>query len=108
MQYIISEIPVFEIVAGFSARMIHTDHVTIAFVDVTEGAILPEHSHFHEQVTTVLEGEFEIVVEGVPHRLLSGMSIVIPSHAKHSGRAITAFRAMDVFQPVREDYKIKG
>lgn len=31
---------------------------------------------------------------------------VVPSNATHSGRALSACRFVDVFQPVREDYRV--
>ncbi len=94
-----------EIVPGYSAKFIHTDHMTFSFFDVKAGAALPEHSHPHEQVAQVLEGEFELTVEGKPFRLLPGTVFVIPSNIKHSGLAITDCKLLDVFNPVREDYR---
>lgn len=105
MHYALADIPPFEITRGFTARMIHTETMTIAFVDVAAGAALPEHAHPQEQVTNLLEGEFELVVGGQPMRLTAGHSVVIPSNVPHSGRAFTACRLLDVFQPVREDFR---
>ncbi|MBI3792085.1 MAG: cupin domain-containing protein [Gemmatimonadetes bacterium] len=93
------------LVEGFRGRFVHSERMTIGFVDVDAGARLPEHAHPHEQVTTVLAGEFELTVEGVPHRLTTGQSFVIPSNVRHSGRGIVACKMLDVFQPVRDDYR---
>jgi len=95
----------FEITRGFTARMIHTDNMTVAFVEVEAGAELPEHAHVHEQVTNLLEGEFEFVLGGETLHLKPGQSVVIPSNVPHSGRALTFCRILDVFQPVREDFR---
>lgn len=105
MLYDIQALPPFEITKGFVAKMIHTDRVTLAYVDVEAGAELPEHSHPQEQVTTLLEGRFEFVLDGQTTLLEPGVAVVIPSNAKHSGRAITVCRILDVFQPVREDFR---
>jgi quercetin dioxygenase-like cupin family protein len=105
MLYNIETLPSFEITKGFVAKMIHTDRVTIAYVDVEAGAELPEHSHPHEQVTTILEGQFEFVLDGQTMLLEPGVAVVIPSNVKHAGRAITACRILDVFQPLREDFR---
>ncbi len=72
---------------------------------VDEGATFPEHQHPHEQIVTVLEGELELVVQGVAHRLTPGQVFVIPPGAPHSGRGVTACRVHDAFAPVRDDYK---
>lgn len=105
MKHTISAIASFEISRGFNARFVHTDSMTLAFVDVDEGAELPEHSHIHEQVTTLLEGRFDLMVSGQMHRLEAGDVCVIPSNVPHSGKAHTGCRIMDVFHPVREDFK---
>ena len=105
MKYQLSDIPPFEISRGFMARFIHTESMTLAFVDIEEGADLAQHAHVHEQVVNLLEGQFELVVDGTPIRLQPGESYAIPSNVPHSGRAITACRILDVFSPVREDFR---
>ena len=94
-----------EIVPGYRARFVHSDHITLAYWDVDPGAELPEHSHPHEQIANVLEGQFELVVGGESRVLEPGMVAVIPSHTPHGGKALTACRLLDVFYPVREDYR---
>ena len=69
------------------------------------GAILPEHSHIHEQVVHLYEGEFEMTVEGVTRRMSGGSVFAIPASARHHGRAITDCRVMDAFYPLRDDYR---
>ena len=69
------------------------------------GIDLPEHSHPHDQITNIIEGEFELTVDGVPEILSAGHYRVIPPDVVHSGRSITVCRIIDVFSPVREDYR---
>lgn len=94
-----------EIVPGYRARFIHTKGMTLAYWDVDAGAALPEHSHPHEQIANVLEGEFELTVGGETQVLVPGQVAVIPSDVPHGGRAITNCRLLDAFQPAREDYR---
>jgi quercetin dioxygenase-like cupin family protein len=94
-----------EIVTGYSARFIHTPNMTFSYLDVKAGSALAEHAHPHEQVAHVLEGEFELTVEGEPMRFGPGTVIVIPSNVRHSGLAVTDCKLLDVFTPVREDYR---
>jgi len=93
-----------EIAPGFRARFIHSANMTFALWDVDDGALLPEHSHPHEQITQITQGQFEITVNGKTQVMGVGSLIVIPSHAIHSGKALTACKILDVFYPVREDY----
>jgi len=94
-----------EIVPGYRARFLHSANMTLAYWDVDPGAALPEHSHPHEQIANVLEGQFELTVAGESQILEPGQVAVIPSDVPHSGRAITACKLLDAFHPCRDDYK---
>ncbi len=94
-----------EIFPGLRARIVHSERTSQSWVSIDAGATFPEHNHPHEQTVNVLEGELELVVDGNVHRLTPGQVFVIPPHVSHSGRAITACRVLDVFAPVREDYR---
>jgi len=101
----LSDIPQREIVPGYRARFIHSANMTLAYWDVDAGASLPEHSHPHEQIANVLEGQFELTVAGESRTLEPGQIAIIPSAVPHSGKAITDCRLLDVFHPCRDDYK---
>lgn len=100
----LSALPYKEVIKGFRARFIHTDKLTLGYWDVEEGAELPSHSHLHEQTTQVLEGKFELTIDGVVRIYEPGTVAVIPPHVLHSGRAVTKCKLFDIFCPVREDY----
>ena len=78
-----------EMAPGFRARMVHSDNMTIAFWQIDVGAALPAHSHPHEQVFTLLEGEFELTVGDEKRVNKPGAVVVIPSNVPHAGRALT-------------------
>ncbi len=101
----IKDIPQKELLPGFRGRFAHGENLTLAFWEIDKGSVLPEHSHFHEQTSQVIEGEFEMTVDGNTKILQPGMVVVIPPNAVHSGRALTDCKITDVFSPVREDYK---
>nr|WP_283401245.1 cupin domain-containing protein [Muriicola jejuensis] len=94
-----------EIMPGFKGRLIHGENMTLAFWEVDKGAEVPQHSHVHEQLLHVLEGRFEFTLGDVTQIFEAGELVVIPSHTPHYGKALTACRLMDVFSPVREEYK---
>jgi quercetin dioxygenase-like cupin family protein len=95
-----------EIVPGLYGRFVHGDSMTLSFVDIQPGAILPEHSHPHEQITYLLEGELEMVIGGEKMLLTPGMVHVIPGNVPHSAIARTFVKVLDAFSPVREDYRV--
>lgn len=107
MQYFkqLKEYETKEIFPGYLGRFEHTNNMTLAFWNVKAGSSVPEHSHIHEQIVTVREGRFELTVNGESKILDEGMIAVIPSNIKHSGIAITDCKLLDIFYPVREDYK---
>jgi len=106
--YNIHEIPSCNLIEGYDAQFIHTAKATYSHVKAKAGAVLPKHSHPQEQVSYILDGKFELTVNDIPYELEPGQVFVIPSNALHSGRAITDCFILDVFTPVREDYREKG
>ena len=103
----LNEISERQVVPGFKGKFIHSDNVTIVHWDITAGAKLLEHNHPHEQITNIIDGELELTIEGITKVLKSGELAVVPSNVKHSGIAITDCYVVDVFYPIREDYKVE-
>ena len=94
-----------EYFAGYSGKMIHTEKMTIAFWEVEAGAEVPLHSHLHEQVMHVIEGRFEFTLGEVTKEYGPGELVVIPPHKPHSVKAMSKCKLLDIFCPVREDYR---
>lgn len=101
----LSTIPSKEIMPGYHGRLVHTEKMSIAFWEVDKGSEVPEHSHPHEQVMHVIEGDFEFTLDGNRRTYHPGDIVVIAPYKTHSGKALTACKLMDVFCPVREEYK---
>lgn len=94
-----------EIFPGIKSAMEHSNQVTFGCVSLEEGVAAPLHSHPHEQWTFVLEGQMEFTLDGETQLLLPGMGAYIPSNIVHGAFAVTACKVIDVFTPVREDYR---
>ena len=49
-----------ELVPGHHGKFIHSEHTTHVYWEIEEGAVLPEHSHPHEQIVNMIEGTYEL------------------------------------------------
>jgi quercetin dioxygenase-like cupin family protein len=94
-----------EVAPGYLGRYVHSDQITQGRVDIAPGAVIPDHSHPHEQWTLLLSGSFELTVSGVTQVLQPGQMLYIAPHERHSARALTACVVLDVFHPPRDDYR---
>ena len=101
----LSEQPELKLAEGILARAITAQTVTVAHVHLDAGAVLPQHAHHNEQVVNVIEGHLELTVDGVPYNLKPGTVMVLHPNVPHSGRAIADCYVIDVFHPVREDFR---
>ena len=104
MQHI-NNIPIRELRPGFFGKFIHGDKGTVTVWEIKKGSILETHQHIHEQITYVLEGELQMVIDGIDCLFTSGTTHVIPSNTPHSAVAITDVKVIDFFSPARDDYR---
>ena len=98
-------VPVKEIAPGVRGRYVHSGQVTEGIVDLAQGALVPDHSHPHEQWTMVMSGALELTVAGTLHVLTPGTVLYIAPHERHSAIAKVPCQVFDVFHPVRADYR---
>jgi quercetin dioxygenase-like cupin family protein len=101
----IKDIPARQLVAGILGHYVHGSNMTLGYVEIEAGSDLPEHRHVHEQITYIIEGRLDMMIGGKECVLTAGMYYVIPSNVPHGAVAKTACKVIDVFNPVREDYK---
>jgi len=100
--YDLDAIDAVEFVAGLHMRPVVGDGVMVNFVSYEPGTVVPLHAHEEEQVTFVLEGEFEFEIDGETRTLRPGMAAHIPSHVPHAARTYdTSCTQVDVFVPPR-------
>ncbi|MEI9959075.1 MAG: cupin domain-containing protein [Ferruginibacter sp.] len=101
----IDDIQTREIVTGFTGKYYHADSLSIGWLDAKAGHTVPLHSHIHEQVSFVQEGKMIFVIEDKEFLLEAGMAITVAPNLKHGATAVTDCKLIDVFSPVREEYK---
>jgi quercetin dioxygenase-like cupin family protein len=72
---------------------------------IDPGAVVPEHSHPHEQTGFVLEGTLTFLVDGEEIAVSAGDSYALPGDEPHGAenRGDVPVRGVDVFSPPREN-----
>lgn len=94
-----------QLVPGIMAKLVHGDKCSLSIVDIAKGTTMNVHQHMHEQITYILEGQMEMEIGGEKMSMPAGTVHVIPPNTPHSAYAITDVKVIDIFSPVREEYK---
>jgi quercetin dioxygenase-like cupin family protein len=94
------------IAPGSEIRVAFGAKIMLSFVSIQPGAVIPLHSHPHEQGGVCLEGSFEFTIGDEMRIVKKGEGWMLPGGVAHSVRGLsTAASALDIFCPPREDYK---
>lgn len=99
------ELKVVDVLEGGRAQFISGERLTVAKWHLQAGTIIPWHSHKHEQVVNVIQGTLEMLVDEDVSVVNEGESCVVAANREHSAVARTEVLCIDVFAPVREDYR---
>jgi quercetin dioxygenase-like cupin family protein len=95
---------------GAERRVAHTENLMIVVVDFSDGPQSqpdPPHSHPHQQVCYVVEGEIVFIMDGEQARLGSGDVFLVPSGRPHTIQRLTEHvRLVDCFTLIREDFLV--
>jgi quercetin dioxygenase-like cupin family protein len=95
-----------ELVPGVSMRPLFGQGAMLNLLDFEADSAVPAHSHPHEQLGLVIDGALVLAIDGVEHRLRPGDGYQIPGGTEHAAwTEAEPCRVLDVFQPVREDYR---
>jgi quercetin dioxygenase-like cupin family protein len=96
----------------FQRRITHLENIMTVVCDFTNGpASEPDkpHSHPHEQITYVAEGELYFFIGDEKHHLTKGDLFSVPPGVPHCIQNISSFvRLIDSFSPIREDFLKKS
>jgi quercetin dioxygenase-like cupin family protein len=98
--------PSVEIFPGVHRRtIIWGERAMVVEVTLPKGLVVPPHSHVHEQCGYLVSGRLEFTIDGRAEVIEPGGGWFVPSNAVHSVVALEDAIAIDVFSPVREEYK---
>lgn len=101
----LDKIEYLDLLPGVRIRAPYGQNLMLSMVELEAGAVVPLHSHPHEQGGILLEGRMELTIGSETRLLEPGAIYIIPPGLPHKAVAVGGpARALDVFSPVREDY----
>ena len=92
-----------EMVPGLTFQPVLGERLMVNFVTFEPHTEAPVHWHDEEQITYVMDGEFEFEVAGEVRTLRRGDAVVIPPNVPHGARTReSGCVEIDVFHPPRQ------
>jgi len=76
----------------------------LARLVLKKGAHVPLHQHMNEQMSHVVEGALNFMIEGTEVTVRAGEVLCIPPHVPHEVVALEDSVALDIFNPQRQDW----
>ncbi len=83
---------------------VHGENSLLARFHLKGGALLPKHSHPHEQTGFMVSGKMKLFIDGEEFVAQAGDTWCIKGDIEHWAQIIEDSVAIEVFSPVREDY----
>ena len=80
------------------------ESLTVARVEVKQGAITHAHSHENEEMIMVLEGCWRFKLPSGEVTLVANQMLTIPRGVEHSSEVLEDTVALDICAPVRSDW----
>ena len=78
----------------------------LSLVEIDANSEVLRHVHPHEQAGILVEGEMEMGIGGEVKLLKPGDMYIIPGNVEHYAKCgATAAKALDIFSPVRQEFK---
>ena len=90
---------------GLKAYLSQADSHQILFMEFTEDAEVPEHSH-EAQWGIVLAGKIDFTIDGIERTYTKGDSVFIPKGVKHSAKIYAGYADISFFNQ-KNRYKPK-
>jgi quercetin dioxygenase-like cupin family protein len=73
-----------EVRPGIFGATVHTPQLTATLYRYKGGSSWEEHEHPQDQITQVLEGVLDFIVDGRPVQLWAGQLAAVPGGVRHS------------------------
>jgi len=102
------DVPILEVAPGIKVQPISAEKVMVVFATMEPNAQVPLHHHEGEQITMVMDGAVEYMVEGKIYPLKEGDVAIIPPGIEHGAYVSDrGCRTIEAFSPPRWDYVAK-
>lgn len=101
----LSGMPVKKIWDGVIARLVQSELITMAIVELEPNSTVPEHRHINEQLGFVIEGTIRFTVDGETRERGPGDTWRILTDVPHEAQAGPEGAVVaEVYSPVRADW----
>jgi unsaturated pyranuronate lyase len=102
----LSDTASFTLAPGVTARALFGERSMLNLVELDPGATVAIHSHPHEQLGLILRGSMTMTIGDEQRQISQDDAYLVPSGLAHGGSAgPDGALVLDVFAPVREDYR---
>jgi quercetin dioxygenase-like cupin family protein len=93
--------------ASMKRRIVTGERMTVARIYLSDGFVVPLHSHDHEQITQVISGTLRFSFGEDRAEVFDvgpGDVVVIPSNLPHEALVVGDVEEMDMWSPRRDDW----
>ncbi len=99
------EIPIETMGPGIQRKILgYQENLMLVKVFFDKGSVAEVHNHPHQQIGHILEGKFELEIDGKTEILTIGDSFIVPSNIMHGAVCLEKGIIIDSFSPMREDF----
>ena len=90
---------------GISRKILsYTDNLMVCELTFEEGAVASLHSHYHEQQTYIVSGEFLFTIGDEQKVVGPGDCLSDEPYVIHGAVCLKAGKLIDIFTPARQDF----
>ena len=84
--------------------LVHGDKTLMVEFRMQKGALLPRHSHPHEQTGYLVSGSMDLTIGAETFSVKPGDSWCVAGDIEHNAVILEDTVAIEVFSPVRKEY----
>jgi quercetin dioxygenase-like cupin family protein len=91
---------------GVTAKIASGEKMMLSLVTLAPDAVVPTHSHPHEQMGMMVSGTMEFTIAGETRQLSGNEMYLVPGGVPHAAKAGPGGAvALDAFSPPRGEYR---